>query len=67
MNFEKMPLAKFRLAPTHEVRENEIVQVMVHKRVAFYAISKEYMDYLKDCEKQFHDMNADNLNKELNQ
>lgn len=48
MNTEKMPLAQFRLAPTHEVRTHKEICVMVHKREAFYAVTPErYAELLK--------------------
>ena len=60
MNIEKMPLAQFRKAPTHEVRENEIVCVMVHKREAFYSVSPERMKKLLIAEKMLNRTKQDN-------
>lgn len=50
MNIEKMPLAQFRLAPTHEVRTHKEVCVMVHKREAFYSLTPERMQQLLKAE-----------------
>lgn len=50
MNVEKMPLAQFRLAPTHEVRTHKEICVMVHKREAFYSVTPERMKELLDAE-----------------
>lgn len=55
MNIERIPLAQFRLAPTHEVRTHESICVMVHKREAFYAITPKQMEYLLQCESMLDD------------
>lgn len=50
MQFKEIPLTLFKLAPTHEVRINNALKVMVHKRVGFYAVSPERMDQLIKAE-----------------
>lgn len=55
MNIERMPLAQFRLAPTHEVRTHKELCVMVHKREAFYSVAPERMKELLEAEKLFND------------
>lgn len=54
MNIEKMPLAQFRLAPTHEVRTHKELCVMVHKREAFYSVTPERMNDLLNTEKEIN-------------
>jgi hypothetical protein len=54
MTIEKMPLAQFRLAPTHEVRTHKELCVMVHKREAFYSVTPERMNDLLNTEKEIN-------------
>ncbi len=56
MNVEKMPLAQFRLAPTHEVRTHKEICVMVHKREAFYSVTPERMKELLDAEQKLKEL-----------
>lgn len=59
MNIEKMPLAQFRLAPTHEVRTHKEVCVMVHKREAFYSLTPERMQQLLKAEAMLERLKQD--------
>lgn len=54
MNITKLPLAQFKLAPTHEVRTHKEICVMVHKREGFYCVLPERMNDLLNTEKEIN-------------
>lgn len=56
MQFKEIPLTLFKFAPTHEVRMNDALKVMVHKRVGFYAVSPERMAELLQIEEDMKDL-----------
>lgn len=60
MKFKEIPLTLFKLAPTHEVRMNDALKVMVHKRVGFYAVSPERMEKFLIAEKMLERIKQDN-------
>lgn len=56
MKITKLPLAQFKLAPTHEVRTHKEICVMVHKREGFYCVLPERMAELLEAEKKLKEL-----------